>query len=423
MVSRRGFLRSLSLVTALPAVPGLAQWDYEKTKALTLAFPQEGDPAYWKKIRKMFLLPEGKAFFNTGTLGAQPAVVYETVVEHMRKVAAEIADWDYKGDDWISGYGPLPVIRHKLAALMNASTEEISLIENATTGMDLVANGIDLGAGDEILGTDQEHPGGRHGWDVKARRCKGVYRTVTMPKPPRNPDEIVIAFLNAFTSRTKVLAVPHIVSSTGAVLPVKQLCAAAQSRGIFTIIDGAQALGHVRVDVRDIGCDAYYSSMHKWLCAPAGCGVLYVRKERAKDIWTTLASSQWDNHQDEGYRLQQRGTGNLSLLMGLSTAIDFHNKIGSERVIRRIKELGDYLRAGLQKIPNVQINTPVHPAMCAGITNYQVVGIAGGRTMQDALWARGIRIRSTRQSTHIYNGEAEIDATLTVIRQLAVAGQ
>lgn len=340
MVSRRGFLRSLSIAAALPAVPVKAQWDYQKTRALTLEFPKEGDPAFWKKIRKMYLLPETRAFFNTGTIGVQPAVVHETVVEHMRKVAADVADWDYKGDDWISGYGPLPVIRGKLAALMNATTEEISLLENATTGMDLVANGLDLRAGDEILGTDQEHPGGRHGWDVKARRVHGVYRAIPMPKPPRDPDEVILAFLNAFSARTRVLAIPHIISSTGAILPVKELCAAAASRGIFTIVDGAQALGHVRVDVRDIGCDAYYSSMHKWLCAPPGCGVLFVRKERAREVETTLASSQWDNHQDEGYRLQQRGTGNLSLLMGLNAAIDFHNRIGTERVIRRIKELG-----------------------------------------------------------------------------------
>jgi isopenicillin-N epimerase len=419
MVSRRAVLKSLSIATALPAVSGLAQWDYEKTKALTLEYPKEGDPLFWKKIRKMYLLPENKAFFNTGTLGAQPAVVFETVVEHMRKVATDIADWDYKGDDWISGYGPLPVIRGKLAALMNASVGEISLIENATTGMDLVANGLDLQAGDEILGTDQEHPGGRHGWDVKARRCKGVYRSVTMPKPPRDPDEVLISFLNAFTSKTKVLAVPHIISSTGAVLPVKQLCAAAKHRGIFTIIDGAQALGHVRVDVKDIGCDAYYSSMHKWLCAPAGCGTLYVHKDRVKEISTTLASSQWDNHQDEGYRLQQRGTGNLSILMGLDAAIDFHNRIGSERIIRRIKELGDYLRTGLQRIPKLRINTPLHAAMCAGITNYQIDGLPAGITMQDALWARGIRIRGNRHSTHIYNSEVEIDAALGILRQLA----
>lgn len=416
MTTRRQFTKSISLMAT--ALPWLPQWNFDKTKALDLEFPQPEDPAFWKKIRRMFLMPEDKAFCNTGTLGAQPAVVFNTVVEHMRKVAADIADWDYKGDDWITGYQPYKVVRGKLAALMNASAEELSLTENAHMGMNEVANGLDLQAGDEILGTDVEHPGGRFGWEAKARRYKLVYRQIPFPKPPQDPQEIVTLFRNAFTPKARVLAVPHIVSGTGAILPVKELCAEARGRGIFTIIDGAQALGHIAVDVKEIGCDAYYSSMHKWLCAPAGNGVLYVRKDRVKDVWTTNASAQWDNHEDEGYRLQQRGTGNLSLLMGLNASLDFHNKIGSERVIRRIKELGDYLRAGLKGIPRVKVNTPLHPAMCAGITNYEVEG-RKGTAMQDALWAKGIRIRGNRQSTHIYNSKEDLDTTLAVIRSLA----
>jgi selenocysteine lyase/cysteine desulfurase len=136
-------------------------------------------------------------------------------------------------------------------------------------------------------------------------------------------------------------------------------------------------------------------------------------------VWTTLASTQWDNHEDDGYRLMQRGTGSLSALVGLSAAIDFHNRIGPERVRQRIKYLGDYLRDGLKKISKVKINTPLHPAMCAGITNYEVEGLQGTALM-DALWERKkIRIRGNRQSTHIYNSEAEIDTTLGIVRELA----
>jgi isopenicillin-N epimerase len=417
MPSRRQFAKASILSAAAPWLP---QWNLENPRPRQRSFPFPDDPEYWKKIRAMFLIPEGKAFFNTGTLGAQPAVVLEAVFEHMRKVATDIADWDYKGDDWITGYQPYRTIRAKLAALMNATAEEISLAENAHSGMNIIANGLDLQPGDEILGTDMEHPGGRYGWESRAKRCKGVYRQIPLPKPPRDPGEIVELFRSACTAKTKVLAVPHIVSGTGAILPAKELCAEAGRRGIFTILDGAQALGHIKVDVRDIGCDAYYSSMHKWLCAPAGNGVLYVRKERARDIWTTLASAQWENHEDEGYRLQQRGTGNLSLLVGLDAALAFHSLIGPDRVVARIKELGDYLRAGLKNIPGVTIHTPLHPAMCAGITNYAISG-ASATEMQDALWTRGLRIRGNRHSTHIYNSKEEIDAALVVLRGLVKA--
>jgi len=418
MTSRRHFLKSLSF-SAL-AFPRLAQWNFEKTRAFDLEVPKPDDPLFWKKVRKLFLMPEDKAFFNTGTLGAQPAVVFETVIEHLRQVAADIAEWDYKSDDWITGYQPYRVIRGKLAALMNASTEEISLIENAHMGMNTVANGLDFKPGDEVLGTDMEHPGGRYGWESKTKRYGVVYRQIPLPKPPRDPEEVVALFRSAFMSRTKVMAVAHVISGNGAVLPVKELCSEARSRGVFTVVDGAQALGHVRVDVKDIGCDAYYSSMHKWLCAPAGNGVLFVRKEKAREIWATNASGNWDNHEDEGFRLQQRGTGNLSTLMGLNASLDFHSQIGSERVIVRIKELGDYLRSGLKEIPKVKINTPLHPSLCAGITNYEVEGLQGTQ-LQDAMWAKGIRIRGNRQSTHIYNSREEIAASLAIVRQLAGA--
>jgi selenocysteine lyase/cysteine desulfurase len=422
MTTRRDFLKTASLASlsalSLPAVPGLAQKVIENAPPLALGLPDPADPAYWPKVRRLFLLREDKVFFNTGTLGAMPRPVFETIVGHLRQVAADIADWDYQGDDWITGYQPYPVLRAKLAALMNASPGEVSLVDNAHMGMNIVANGLDLEPGAEILGTDMEHAGGRYGWELKARRQKGVYRQVPLPKPARDPEEIVDVFRKAFTPKTRVLAVAHILSGTGAVLPVKALCAEARSRGIFTVIDGAQAIGHVKIDVRDIGCDVYYSSMHKWLFSPAGSGVLYIRGDRAKEIWTTLASGQWDNHEDEGYRFQQRGTGNLSLLLGVNAAVDFHNALGSDRVFARIKRLGDYLRAGLARIPKVKIHTPVHPALCAGITNYLVEGLEG-TAMQDAMWAKGIRIRNNRQSTHIYNNEAEIDASLAVVRGLA----
>src|SRR4029079_4710406 len=129
----------------------------------------------------------------------------------------------------------------------------------------------------------------------------------------------------------------------------------AREKGIFTVIDGAQAVGQGAVDLKDIGCAASVSSPHKWLLAPAGIGLLFVRKESAPRVWTTLASAEWANEKDPGYRLQQRGTGSLALLGGLHGAIDFHHRVGAAKWRARIKELGDRLRAGLKAIPNVTI--------------------------------------------------------------------
>ena len=175
--------------------------------------------------------------------------------------------------------------------------------------------------------------------------------------------------------------------------------------------------------MRDIGCDAYYSSLHKWLLAPAGSGILYVRKERMPEIWATIASYNWDNQEDHGFRLMQNGTGNTALLAGLNAALDFYEAIGEERWLGRIKQLGDYLRAGLQQLDKVTIVSSTHPDMAAGITTYKVAGLSGPE-LQKRLWdeerlqPRSVGKELLRHSVHIYNNEEEIDRTFEVIKNI-----
>jgi selenocysteine lyase/cysteine desulfurase len=365
-------------------------------------------------------------YFNNGTIGAMPKVVFEKTVEHLRKMATDIADWDYRGEEWIAGYGPMPEIRGKAAKLLNADPKEVGLTENVTAGMSYIAAGIQVAPGTEILISDQEHPGGQSPWLNAAKRHGATLKKVTLPKPAANPGEVLDLVTKAITPNTKVLAISHVITGSGAILPAKEICAAARERGVFTVLDGAQAFGHINVDVKDLGCDAYVGCFHKWIMSPAGTGFIYVRKDRARDVWSTLASSQWDNHEDEGYRLSQRGTGSMSLMAGLDAALDFHIGLGPERVRERIKYLGDYLRDGLRKVPKVKIYSPSDPAMCAGITVYGVEGVTG-RQLQDEMWNRGkLRPRASgnigvRHCTHIFNSPAEIDRALGVVRALSKA--
>lgn len=386
---------------------------------------ETGDEKFWRQVRQEFMLDPQMTFFNTGTLGAMPRRVFDRVVDHLRLCAEKIAEWDYYGADWISGYQSWDEIRAKVAGLLNSEIREVALTENATAGMNYISNGLDLQPGDEVLGTDQEHPGGECGWKLKAKRCGLAYRQLALDKPIQSPGEVIETLTRAMGPRTRVIAIPHIVTGSGAVLPVKEICAEAARRGVFTVIDGAQTAGQIKIDVRELGCDAYYGSLHKWLCAPAGNGFLYLKKEKAPRVWTTLASTQWDNHEDDGFRLSQRGTGNLSLLMGLDEALDFHFELGPERVYNRIKSLGDYLRMRLKEIPGIKIFTPLESSMTAGITVYNIEGLTGD-FIQDELWRRGrLRPRSmgdiygVRQSTHIYNSFEEIDRTISILKELA----
>ncbi len=146
----------------------------------------------------------------------------------------------------------------------------------------------------------------------------------------------------------------HIISGSGAILPVKELCAEAGKRGILTVLDGAQTVGQIKVDIKDIGCDVYLGCFHKWMGAPAGTGFMFVKANIMKDVYTTVASTRWDDHADEGFRFTQRGTGNFPVLKGLEASLDFHNAIGPDKVYARIKFLGERLRTGLRQNPKVK---------------------------------------------------------------------
>jgi len=427
MLNRRNFLNTLfaggvtAAATAGPASPGAPE------AGVPALWPDESDPEFWDRIRDQFYITKGEAFFNTGTIGSVPRPVLERMIEEMRTLQATVCRWDYTAQtpNWITGYDPQLPLREKLAKLVNADAAEIALVQNATVGMNCVAHGLDMKAGDEVMTTNQEHPGGHCGWRERVKRDGIVWKQVEIPVPANDPEEIVKRFAAQITPRTRVLAVPHIISPTAVVMPVKRLSALAHEHGCLAVIDGAQAVGQVKVDLLDMGCDAYFSSPHKWLLAPAGNGMLFIRRDKQDLFWTTLCSSEWDNHKDGIYRFMQYGTGNPAILTGLDAAIDFHNRLGPERVRARIRSLADRLRSGLQQIPGTKINSPVHPEMAAAVVVYALEGVPAAK-LEDELWTRRrLRPRSMgdplgiRHSCQIYNSEAEIDATLEIIRDLA----
>jgi len=429
--TRRSFLAGLAAAGgALAAAP-------EQLRALLARAPErtplphvppEGSlpRAFWQDLRGQFLIPPDEEFFNTGTLGSQPRVVLDAVIDHMTHVVRDIAHWDYHPDheQYFTGYNPETRVREKLASLIGADTDEVALTQNATMGMSFVANGLDLGPGDEVIVMEGSHTGGRGGWELRDKRYGAHVRYVRPPAPAESPGQLLALYADATTPQTRVWAIPHLTSGSGAIrFPVASMCRRARELGILTVVDGAQTLGHLTIDVRQMGCDAFFSSPHKWLLAPVGTGMLYVRREVQPRIWATLASSQWDNHEAGLYRLMQYGTGNLSLLVGLERAIDFHVALGPARVEERIVGLADGLRAGLAAVPGVFIRSPLHPELRSATTIWGLDGVPGA-TLQDELWARAkVRVRrngdGVRQCCHVYNSETGVERTLEVARELA----
>jgi selenocysteine lyase/cysteine desulfurase len=355
---------------------------------------QADEDAYWAELRKQFLIPEDEVYLNAGTVGSSPAPVLKAVFDgynETEKMAQEDPE-DYP----LWGYGALNEFRGPLAALIGCGTEEMALVRNATEANNYATNGIDMKAGDEVLTTDQEHGSGYSPWELKAKRYGIVMKKVALPRPVENPAQVLNLFNDAITPRTRVLFFSHITTDTGVVLPAKELCALARSKGILSVVDGAQVVGMMRLHMHEIGCDVYTSSPHKWLVAPKGTGFLFVRDEVVDRIWSTVVTGGWDTlHTVE--RFQHFGTANLPALWGLRASVELANKIGMERIEKRHRQMADYIHAEMIKRGAQTVTSP-DPAMRCAIATVNVPPID---RMQLEMWmwkTHKIRIRGSQPS-------------------------
>ena len=423
MENRRDFLGAL---TAIPLVHGLLS--HREAEAATL---QDAGPAsdadVFARLRGDLLFPRDVTYCNTGTLGAIPRQVMDAMVNGLRNTEASLPDWPYFQADGepLTGYQPLMAARTTAAKFLGAEADEIAITQNATMGMNALGNGIDWQAGDEVLTTDQEHGGAVSIFRLMAKRRGIVVKELPLATAVgAGPEGIVAMFRAAATPKTRAIMVSHITSQFGIRMPVVELIGLARERGAMSLIDGAQAVGQIRVNVRELECDAYVASPHKWLMAPKGTGLLYIKRPLQERFWTTLASYQWDNKDQGSFRFMQYGTGSTALIDGLMAALALGERHGMERVERWDLALTKRLREGLAKIKGAVLSSPKDPRLASAITTFRVEGVAA-RDLQNALWEKKVRVRAqgddkgVRLSAHIYVSPADIDRILEVVSALA----
>ena len=388
--------------------------------------PDDDDAEIFAAARREFLFPTDVTYGNTGTLGAMPRGVLDAQTNELRRLEAELPDWPYYTPIGapLTGYQPREDIRADIGSFVGADMDEIALTQNATMSVNFLANGMTYDAGDEIIFTDQEHGGSFGPFKLMAKRHGAVVKEIDLDAAVAGgPEGVLEAFADAITPRTKVIMFSQITSGFGYRLPTKKLCRLARDRGIFSIVDGAQVLGQLPVDVKDLGCDAYVSSPHKWLLAPKGTGILYIERSRQEELWATLGSYNYDNYEDGAFRFMQYGTGSPALLVGLTAALDFNRKLGIERIARWNGAMTTQLHEGLQEIPNTRIYSSTHPDMYAGATTFGLENKTADE-LQDALWEAKIRVRAQRNNrrvrlcAHLYVNPDDIARTLDVVRTL-----
>ncbi len=328
-----------------------------------------GEEAYWDSVRKEFPITKNLLFFNNGTMGPSPLSVTQAVTRQIEHVDAT-ADYGFDHDK----------LNRSIGKVIGASADDIATTHNVSEGISIIASGLRMQAGDEVLLTNQEHGGGAVPWLARAKRHGIIVKFVELDP---SDDVTFDRFEKAMTGRTKIIAVPHLTCTMGYLLPVKRLAELAHSKGAYLFVDGAHPPGMLQVDVKDIGCDAYASCGHKWLLGPKGTGFLYITKDFREQVLPTWAGAEADKHWDytaaDGnleflptagrYRF---ATQSSSLYTGLQAAIDWQEKIGFAKIEARILDLSQQLRQGLGPLAQGKFDmlTPSH--MMSGVTTIKL---------------------------------------------------
>ena len=419
MVDRRGFLSSFAGAAVAGASLGFGGELLARLAQAPGQLPDRGlydsnEEAYWTELRKQFLIPADEVYLNNGTVGSSPAPVLRAVFDGYNETEkmAQSDPEDYP----IWGYAAWNEFRDPLAAFVGCTRDEIALLRNATEANSYIANGLDLKAGDEVLMTDQEHPGGEHPFNLRAKRYGIVVKKIGLPKPVPNAAAVLNLVSDAITPRTRVLFFSHITTVTGVVLPAKELCTLARSKGILSAVDGAHVVGMMALNVHDLGCDMYSSSPHKWLQAPKGSGFLYVRDEVIDRLWNTIVTAGWDEPKLRAERFQRIGSSNVPSLWGMRASVKLANDIGLDRIERRHRKMADYILGEMVKRGAESWTSPDAALRCAiasvNVPPIQITEIETWMWQNKKIRIRGGGPSKIRLSTPYYLLRNDVDRYL-----------
>ncbi len=318
-------------------------------------------------------------------------------------------------------------LRDKIATMLRASSDEIAITRNTSEGTNIIVKGVDLKPGDEVLITDHNHPSNNDSWKVRAQRDGFVVRSLPVRVPAATRDEIISQFDHAFTARTKVVAITHVTSTTGILYPAREIAELARTRGAWMHLDGAQSFGALDVNLREIGCDSYSASAHKWLMGPLEAGVLYVRAERVPQIWPSIVTAGWSDHLKGARKLEVYGQRDDPRIVALESAIDFLSLLGMRTVEARVRYLATALKEQFSQIGGLKLKTNLQPELSGGVVKCDLAKVPT-KQAYDTLWERNrIAIAMTasgdsqglRFSPHVYNSREDIVRAAAAVRALA----
>ncbi len=419
MMNRRELLKSLSYSAALFGLPASAA--AADAKPLPSASLVDSNPdRYWTSLREeQFLMPEVRAFLNNGSLGVVPRPVLVAVKDYLDRSAALHIEEGYPR--W--GYETLDEERAALAAFVGCKKDELAITHNATEALAIIAGGMPLEKGAEVLITNQEHPSGRDPWRVRAAKGEINVREVALPLPPRDSGELADIVVSAIGPRTRVLSFSGITSPTGLIMPIREICDAARDKGVITVVDGAHMTGQIAYRIDDMRCDYFAGSPHKWLFAPAGSGLLYIREERLDEHFPVIATAQWDDHALKAGRFMRFGTNNRAIIEGMMAGLAFAERIGPERIYARIHELARATYTHARALPYAELLTPEDERLYGSLVTFRLrlpeakLNKLWRLCDERLIWTT--RNQELRISTHIHTRRSDLDLFFETLSEAA----
>jgi isopenicillin-N epimerase len=339
------------------------------TKSVARLTPQQAamDEDYWAVIQNSFTVTRGIINLNNGGVSPSPRIVTEALVRYIwqQEDATAYTMWQILEPQ-------SETIRTGLAELFGCDREEIAITRNASESLEILLNGMDFKAGDEILTTTQDYPRMLTTLRQRERREGLKLKLIQIPIPPKNLDEITNAFERGITPRTRLILMAHQVNITGQITPVKAVCEMARAKGIETIVDGAHSFAQFDFKQKDLGCDYFGTSLHKWLYSPKGTGLLYVKRDKIEKLWPLMAAE--SKQSSDIRKFEEIGTHSAAPKLAIGESLLFHNGIGGKRKEARLRYLSRYWMNRLKDVPKVQFNTSFDPNQSCAIANVHIEG-------------------------------------------------
>jgi selenocysteine lyase/cysteine desulfurase len=429
MTSRRSFFqKSIGMAGALSISPFMQQTMAEDISDAMLSLEKLSpsaaalDEDLWARMAQAYTVSPNILNLNNGGVSPQPKVVQDAVDRyyHLSNEAPTYYMWQILD----KGREPL---RRKLADLAGTSNEELAINRNATEALATVTWGLTLSKGDEIIMTKQDYPNMIQAWKQKEMRDGVKIKWLNFTLPIENDEHIVNEFINATTSKTKIWHITHMINWTGQIMPVKKLCEEARKRNIISIVDGAHTFAHMDFKISDFNPDYFGTSLHKWLSAPFGTGMLYVKKENIAGLWPLFPN---DKPQIADIRkFETLGTRSFAPEQAIGQAVDFQNAIGSKRKEERLHYLKKYWCEKVTKNPRVKLNISLKPEYSCALGNFSIDGMEPGvvasKLFSDyqihtvsIVWEN---ISGVRVTPHVYTTTKDLDRFIEAVLKIAAS--